>query len=180
MNKKVSVKDIVLIALMTAVLCIISPFSIMIPFSIVPVTLATFGIYLIVYVMGLKKGLISVVLYVLLGFVGLPVFTGFSGGVVKVLGPTGGYIIGYIFLALTEGLFVDFFNEKWIKVLGMIIGTIVLYVFGTLWISYQSKMTFVEALYVAVIPFIIGDIFKMIVAVLLGDNIKNFSNNSKI
>lgn len=168
MNKKVSVKDIVLIALMTAVLCIISPFSIMLPFSIVPVTLATFGIYLIVYVMGLKKGLISVVLYVLLGFVGLPVFTGFSGGVVKVLGPTGGFIIGYIFLALIEGIFVDKYSETWIRVLGMVIGTIVLYLFGTLWLSYQSKIMFVSALY----PFIICDIFKMAAAVLLGDKIK--------
>ena len=177
MMKKISIREIVLIALMTAVLCVISPFQIIIPVSIVPVSLATFGIYLIVYVMGLKKGLISVVLYVLLGFVGLPVFTGFSGGVIKVLGPTGGYIIGYVFLALIEGIFVDRFNEIWIKALGMIIGTIVLYIFGTLWLSYQSKMTFAETLYVAVIPFIFGDIIKMVVAILLGDKIKKHCFN---
>lgn len=170
-NKKI--KCIVIIALMTAILCVISPFSIVLPVSVVPVSLATFGIYLIVYVMGLKIGLASVILYVLLGFVGLPVFTGFSGGVVKVLGPTGGYIIGYIFLALIEGIFVDRFSEMWIKVLGMVLGTIVLYLFGTLWLSYQSNMTFLEAICVGVLPFILGDVFKIIIAVLLGGKISN-------
>ena len=172
MDSKINIKNIVSIALMTSVLCVISPFQIIIPMSIVPVSLASFGIYLIVYIMGLKKGIISVLLYVLLGFIGLPVFTGFSGGVVKVLGPTGGYIIGYIFLALIEGIFVDRFKKMWLKILGMIIGTIVLYLFGTIWLAYQSKMTFVSALYAGVIPFIFGDTIKIIIAVLLGDKIK--------
>lgn len=171
MNKKLNIKDIVLITLMTAVLCVISPFQIIIPFSVVPISLATFGIYLTVYILGMKKGIISVALYVLLGFVGMPVFTGFGGGVAKVLGPTGGYIIGYIFLALIEGFFIDKYKEEWCKVLGMIIGTIVLYLFGTYWLMHQSNMTFIEGLTVGVIPFILGDICKIAFAVVIGNKI---------
>ena len=171
-----NIRSIVIIALMTAILCVISPFSIILPVSVVPVSLATFGIYLIVYVMGLKIGLASVILYVLLGFIGLPVFTGFSGGVLKVLGPTGGYIIGYIFLAFIEGIFVDRYKETWFKVLGMVIGTIVLYLFGILWLSYQSNMTFLEAICVGVVPFIFGDILKMIMALSVGSVLKKHYN----
>ena len=91
------INRIVSIALMTAVICVISPFAIAIPVSPVPISLATFAIYLTVIILGWEDGTISVLVYVLLGFAGAPVFTGFTGGAGKVLGPTGGYIIGYIF-----------------------------------------------------------------------------------
>ena len=168
---KKSVKKIVSIALMTAVICVISPFAIAIPVSPVPVSLATFAIYLTVIILGLKDGTISVMVYVLLGFAGAPVFTGFAGGAGKVLGPTGGYIIGYIFLALIEGVFVEGARAK--IFLGMVLGTIVLYVFGTLWLAKQAGLTLVSAFLAGVLPFVIGDIAKMIVALFAGTKIRN-------
>ena len=81
---------------MAAVISIIAPISIVIPLSPVPISLGTFIILLNVFVLGGKYGTISTLIYILLGFIGLPVFTGWTGGVSKVLGPTGGYIIGYI------------------------------------------------------------------------------------
>lgn len=168
---KKSVKKIVSIALMTAVICVISPFAIAIPVSPVPVSLATFAIYLTVIILGLKDGTISVMVYVLLGFAGAPVFTGFTGGAGKVLGPTGGYIIGYIFLALIEGVFVEGAHAK--IFLGMVLGTIVLYVFGTLWLAKQAGLTLVSAFSAGVLPFAIGDIAKMIIALFAGTKIRN-------
>ena len=85
-------KHLALTGLMAAVICILGPISLPIPISPVPVSLGFFAVYLTVYILGMKMGSASVLIYVLLGFVGLPVFTGFSGGIGKVLGPTGGFI----------------------------------------------------------------------------------------
>ena len=174
--KKISIKDIIIIALMAAVICVLSPFSITIPISPVPISLATLAIYLTMMILGGTKGTISVIIYVFLGFIGAPVFTGFSGGVGKVLGPTGGYIIGYIFLAIISGMFIDNFRSKWMQFLGMVVGTIVLYIFGTLWLAFETSMTFKEALFAGVIPFIPGDVVKMIIALYAGTKIKNVLN----
>ena len=174
--KKISIKDIIIIALMAAVICVLSPFSITIPISPVPISLATLAIYLTMMILGGTKGTISVIIYVFLGFIGAPVFTGFSGGVGKVLGPTGGYIIGYIFLAIISGMFIDNFKYKWWQFFGMVVGTIVLYIFGTLWLAFETSMTFKEALLAGVIPFIPGDIVKMIIALYVGTKIKNVLN----
>ena len=83
-------------ALMSAVLCVISPFTIPVPASPVPLSLALFGVYLSAMLLGVKKGTLSVLIYLLLGSVGLPVFSGFSGGIGMLAGPTGGYLIGYL------------------------------------------------------------------------------------
>ena len=189
MNKNLRINRIVSIALMTAVICVLSPFAISIPVSPVPISLATFAIYLTVIILGWEDGTISVLVYVLLGFAGAPVFTGFTGGAGKVLGPTGGYIIGYIFLAFIEGAFVDGarrarpYKEGLRKrsplqngvspLLGMVLGTIVLYVIGTIWLMRQAGLTVVAAFSAGVLPFIVGDIVKMIVALFAGTKIRS-------
>ena len=186
MNKNLSINRIVSIALMTAVICVLSPFAIAIPVSPVPISLATFAIYLTVIILGWEDGTISVLVYVLLGFAGAPVFTGFTGGAGKVLGPTGGYIIGYIFLAFIEGAFVDGARKarpyeetvgasytSATMLIGMVLGTIVLYVIGTIWLMRQAGLTLVAAFSAGVLPFIVGDIVKMIVALFAGSKIRS-------
>ena len=171
---------------MTAVICVLSPFAIAIPVSPVPISLATFAIYLTVIILGWEDGTISVLVYVLLGFAGAPVFTGFTGGAGKVLGPTGGYIIGYIFLAFIEGAFVDGARKarpyeetvgasytSATMLIGMVLGTIVLYVIGTIWLMRQAGLTLVAAFSAGVLPFIVGDIVKMIVALFAGSKIRS-------
>lgn len=161
-------KDMAITAVMTAVICILGPWALNIPISPVPISLCSMGIYFVLCVLGLKLGTISVLLYVLLGAAGLPVFSNFSGGMAKLLGPTGGYIIGYVFLALICGFFIQKFPEKLaLHVLGFVLGTIVLYLFGTLWLQYQLHMTFPAALMAGVIPYIPGDVVKLIIAILL-------------
>ena len=166
-------KHLTLIGLMAAVACILGPWSLVIPISPVPISLGTFAVFLTVYILGMKMGTISVAIYILLGAVGLPVFTGFSGGIGKVLGPTGGYIVGYLFMALVIGFFVDKWQTNYVFiVLGMVLGTAVLYLFGTLWLAKQGGMSFGAALAAGVIPFIPGDLVKMALAVLVGTQVK--------
>lgn len=169
-SNNIGIKKIVSIGLMTAIICVLSPFAVAIPVSPVPVSLSTFAIYLTLIILGQCDGTISVIVYVLLGFAGAPVFTGFTGGVGKVLGPTGGYIIGYIFLAIVEGVFVE--RARATTFLGMILGTIVLYMFGSLWLARQANMSLAAAFTVGVLPFIIGDVVKMLVALFLGTKIR--------
>ena len=156
-------------ALMTAITCILAPMALPIPVSPVPISLTNLVIFFMAYILGTKLSVVSYVLYLLLGTVGLPVFSGFSGGVGKLLGPTGGYLIGFIFLALISGLFVDKFpKNRILAVVGMIIGMAVTYIFGTEWLAIQLKMSFVAALSVGVIPYLAGDAAKIIIAIIVG------------
>ncbi len=166
---KFTSKEMAVTAVMTALICILGPWAIQIPISPVPITLCTMGIYFALYVLGMKLGILSVVLYVLLGSAGVPVFTNFSGGIGKLLGPTGGYILGYLFLAVICGFFLSKFPEKLpLHVAGFVLGTLVLYLFGTLWLQYQLKLTFPAALMAGVIPYIPGDVAKLVIAIAVG------------
>ena len=165
------VHQLCLIALMSAVMCLIGPLSI--PIGEVPVSAATLIIYLTVYLLGTKMGTISCIIYLLLGFAGLPVFSGYTAGAAKLLGPTGGYLIGYIFMALICGLFMEKSGYKMLWcITGMIIGTAVLYLFGTVWfMSVYAKSSgaigLVTVLSWCVIPFIIPDVIKIMLALFL-------------
>lgn len=166
---KFTSKEMAVTAVMTALICILGPWAIQIPISPVPITLCTMGIYFALYVLGMKLGILSVILYVLLGAIGVPVFTNFSGGIGKLLGPTGGYILGYLFLAVICGFFLSKFPEKLpLHVAGFVLGTLVLYLFGTLWLQYQLKLTFPAALMAGVIPYIPGDVAKLVIAIAVG------------
>lgn len=108
-TKKMSTRQMTFIALMTAVTCILGPLSIPLPFSPVPISFTNLAIYLSLYVLGLNGATISYLVYLLIGMVGVPVFSGFSGGFGKLAGPTGGYLIGFIFLTLIAGLLMKLF-----------------------------------------------------------------------
>ena len=97
------------IALMTAAACVLGPFSIPVPISPVPISLTNLVICFMAYVLGARRGTAACGLYLLLGAVGMPVFGGFSGGLGTLLGPTGGYLIGFLFLAAIAGSFIELF-----------------------------------------------------------------------
>lgn len=170
MGAKSRVYQIVIIGVMAAVICILGPLSI--PIGVVPITLTNLAIYLALYILGMKKGTISYLIYMLIGFVGIPVFSGFTGGPSKLLGPTGGYIIGFIFMALIAGYFIDKFLDRWyLCFIGMTLGTALCYGFGTIWLSYQANMSINAALAAGVIPFIPGDLAKILLATIVGPQI---------
>ncbi len=139
----------------------------------IPFTLQTFGVFLAVGVLGGKRGSLSILIFILLGAIGLPVFAGFSGGVGVLLGSTGGYIIGFIFSALLMWLIEFLFGRK-LLVLGisMVLGLIVCYAFGTAWFMVvysraSGAIGLVTALGWCVFPYIIPDIVKIALALVL-------------
>jgi len=161
------------IAIMSAVLCIVAPFAIPLPFTGVPVTFANMILYLNALLLGMKAGTVSCLIYLLLGFVGLPVFSGFTGGFSKLAGPTGGYLIGFLFLALITGFFAERFNgRRGMLLVGMILGTAAEYLFGTIWLALQTHLSFTAALFAGVIPFIPCDGLKMAAILIIGPPIK--------
>ncbi len=165
-------RTLALIGVMAAVTCILGPLSIPLPFSPVPISLTNLAVYFSIYVLGMKKGSISYVIYLLIGLVGIPVFSSFTGGPGKLLGPTGGYLIGFLFMAVICGLFIDKWPEKrYMGFLGMVMGTLVCYLFGTVWLAHQAGLSFEAALAAGVIPFIPGDVAKMLIAMFIGPEI---------
>lgn len=157
-----------LCALFTAFIAICSQIAIHI--GDIPISLSMLAIYITGMVLGAKYGVISVIVYILLGAVGIPVFAGGKGGAAVILGPTGGFIIGYIFCVMIVG----WFNGKKEKnkiysIISMILGLISCYVLGMGWYSIISEVPIKLALKYCVIPFIPGDIIKIIIAVIVYD-----------
>lgn len=168
-NQKIRTKQMVLIALMTAVTCVLGPLSIPLPFSPVPISLTNFAIFLAIFILGMKNGTISFIIYLLLGAVGVPVFSSFRGGLQVLAGPTGGYLIGFIFLSLIMGFALDHFDRKLVPtIIGMIIGMAVCYAFGTVWLAKLLSLSFKEGLMMGVIPYLPGDAAKIIIAAIVG------------
>lgn len=168
-HSRTKLKELTMIGLMAAVICIVAPFSIPLPFSPVPISLTNFAIYITIYVIGMRAGAVSYLVYLFLGAVGLPVFSSFSGGLGKLLGPTGGYLIGFLFIALIQGLFMKLRpGSNFAAVAGMIIGTIVCYTFGTAWLAFQASLSLKAALTAGVIPYLPGDAVKIILSSVIG------------
>lgn len=172
-KKLFSTGQMALIGVMTAVTCILGPLVIPLPISPVPISFTNLAVYLAVYVLGTKAGTISYLVYLLLGFSGLPVFSGFTGGIVKLAGPTGGYLVGFIFMALIAGWAIDRFPGKYaLQAAGMVLGTAVCYVFGTVWLAGQLGIGFAAGLGVGVIPYLPGDAVKILFAVMVGARVR--------
>lgn len=166
---KADIRQMALIGLMTAVICAIAPFSIHIPISPVAISLGTFAVCLTTYIVGMKKGLICTLLYIIIGLAGLPVLSGFASGPEVLFGPTGGYLAGYLLIALCTGFFVDKFRGKlWLHAVGMVLGITACYLVGTLRLAYLNNLSFAAALTAGVIPFIPGDIAKVIIVMIIG------------
>lgn len=156
-------------ALVTAVTCILAPLAL--PIGPVPISLTNLVLYFSLYLLGWKLGTISLCVYLLLGAVGLPVFSGFAGGLAKLVGPTGGYLIGFLPMMILTGIMMEKSKKRWVHFLAMVVGTAVCYAFGTMWFCVVMDSTVGSALMMCVIPFIPGDLIKIVLAVLGGPGI---------
>lgn len=169
--------DMVYIALFAALISICAWISIP---TTVPFTLQTFAVCLTAGLLGMKRGTLTIVVYLLLGAIGLPVFAGFQGGLGSLLGTTGGYLIGFLFTALIVGFISDRFGRKLPAVAAaMVVGIAVCYAFGTVWflllyIKNTGPVGIGTVLSWCVIPFIIPDIIKAAVAALLTSRLGRF------
>lgn len=157
-------------ALMTAVICVLAPLSI--PIGPVPFSFANLAIFLSAYLLDWKRSLGSVSCYLLLGFFGVPVFSGFTGGPGVLLGATGGYLLGYLPMTLTAGITIEKTNCRCLQALGMLLGMMVCCAFGTAWYCILMRASVKAALGICVLPFIPGDFFKILAAVFTGPVLK--------
>lgn len=168
---KQSTRDLAYIALFAVLIAICS--WIAIPILQVPYTLQTFAVFLAVGVLGGKRGTLAVLVYILLGAVGVPVFAGFTGGLGVLLGTTGGYILGFLCTALLMWLLEALLGRKlWVLAVSMVLGLIACYAFGTVWFMVVYARTagaigLGTALGWCVIPYIIPDLVKLALALVL-------------
>lgn len=170
LNQKLGTRDFAAAALFAAVMAICSWISIP---ATVPFTMQTFGVFLTVGLLGGKRGSLAIIVYLLLGAVGVPVFSGFAGGLGYMMGATGGYIVGFLFSALLMWAIEKLFGRGiWVLTASMAAGLIVCYAFGTAWfLIVYSKNTgpigLTAALSWCVIPYIIPDVLKIALASML-------------
>ena len=161
---------IVLVGVFVAIISICAWISI--PMVPIPITLQTLGVFITASILGAKLGTVSIIIYILLGAVGLPVFSNFTGGFGILLSPTGGFIIGFIFTALTIGIITSFKNSILTNTLAMLLGLLLCYTFGTVWYCIYANVDFITAVLVCVVPFLFGDAIKIIVASILVTKLK--------
>ncbi len=162
-------RDLAYIALMAALTAVCS--WITVPFSLVPFTLQTFAVFFALSLLGGKRGTCVIVLYLCLGLVGLPVFAGFSGGIGPLLGPTGGYLIGFLGTGLVYWAVTARLGDSLpVKLAALVLGLAVCYLFGTLWFVrvYSEPTTWPAALAMCVLPFIPVDLVKLALALVIG------------
>ncbi len=169
-NKNQITKSIALISMFLSILIICS--WITIPFTI-PFTLQTLAIFCIILLTNIRVSLVIIILYILLGMLGFPVFSSFQGGIGIILGPTGGFIIGFIPMIITSSILKYIIKEKKFYFISLFIGLIVCYTFGSIWYYYLYKLesNFYDVLLVSVLPFIIPDIIKILISILIVNRI---------
>ena len=169
---KMSTRDMALSGVFAAVIAVFAVMTI--PIGEVPITLGLFGVMLAAVVLGAKRGTVSALIYILIGAIGLPVFSGFKGGFSVIAGPTGGYISSYILVTLIIGA-ASGISAKQKSVLrtvicfiACIIGTVVCYFLGTLQFMAVSGNDLATSVGMCVLPFIPFDIIKSAAAAVIG------------
>ena len=171
--KKFTVKTIVLCVMFAALCCATAPVSIPLPGG-VPVTLQTAAVFLTALLLGPLYGFVAVLVYVLLGAVGLPVFAGLSGGIGSLVGLSGGFIMSWPFAAALAGFLYYKFgrNEKGLKkyatmIIAMLLGSVIIYTIGLTQFIFLTKMSISASLAACMIPFIPGDVLKMVLVAII-------------
>ena len=169
--KKGDTGNLIFCALFTALIAVFS--QLQLPIGPVPVSLATLGVMLCGLLLGWHWGALAVGAYILLGAAGVPVFAGFQGGVGRLIGPTGGYILGYLFSVLLSGLNIPLLQERFRgRCLLLILGTAACYLPGTAWFMYATGRTLSESLSLCVLPFLPGDAAKILLASFLAPRLR--------
>ncbi len=164
-------KELSFIAIFSVIIAVCSLISIP---SAVPFTLQTFAVFLALILLGSKRAFYSILCFIFMGVIGLPVFAGGKAGIAALMGPTGGYIIGFLMMPAVYAIFEK--NEKML-IPAMILGLLILYVFGTAWFmivytSTKGEVALAKVLGWTVLPFIIPDLLKLFLAFILSKRLK--------
>lgn len=177
MKEKLTTRDLARVAVAAALIAVCA--WITVPTPPIPVTMQLFAIFFALGYLGGKRGTVAVLVYLLLGAVGVPVFSGFGGGIGKLLGPTGGYLFGFLFSALLYWLITAKCGEKLpVMLAAMVAALLVCYAVGTAWFvlryTADGGTTFGGALATCVVPFLPWDAAKLALAVVLTKLVKKY------
>lgn len=173
---RLKAKQMARCAMLSALLCICAWISI--PFGEASVTLQTFGVFLALGLLGGKYGSLVCLLYLILGAVGLPVFSGFRGGIGVLLGATGGYILGFLATALVYWLLTGLLGQSLpVRIAALLLGLVVCYAFGTLWFAALylrtgSNLSLGFVIAKCVLPYLLPDVIKLAAALTLTEKMK--------
>ena len=168
---KLSTKEIILCALFAAIISILAQISIPLPFTTVPLTMLIFAVSVTGLILGAKLGTISVLIYLLIGGIGIPVFAQFSGGIGVLFGPTGGYLLGLPLMVYIIGFSKDKFSHNTVIFLSLILGLISVYITGTLMFAAITGNTIYQSILYCVLPFILVDLIKLALAFIIGSTV---------
>ncbi|SFR69312.1 biotin transporter BioY [Anaeromicropila populeti] len=160
--KKMSIKNIVLCGMFAAILAVMAQVSIPLP-SGVPVTLQTLGMALCGYILGWKYGMVSNLVYILAGVIGIPVFANFRGGVQVLFGKTGGFLIGFVVLTVFCGIAVQMKNKVFTAIFSLA-GLIICHMFGVLQFAFLMKLSIPYSITLVSVPFLVKDIISIGIA----------------
>ncbi|WP_122641197.1 biotin transporter BioY [Romboutsia sp. Marseille-P6047] len=160
--------DIVLSGLFAALTAILAQIAIPLPFTTVPLTMLIFSVALAGMILGSKRGFLSMVIYLLLGAVGMPVFAQMSGGIGILLGPTGGFLLGCPIMAFIVGFVSERYSSKLYVFVAMTLGLVMDYAVGTVMFSIITKVSIYQSILYCVAPFVFVDLIKIILAISIG------------
>lgn len=175
--RRSAARELAYIALSVSLITVCAWISV--PVAAIPVTLQTFAVAFVGALMGWKRALGAVGAYLLMGLAGIPVFAGFKAGVATLMGATGGYIFGFAFLALFPALFKMLpVKNKWgrasVFYVASVVGMAICYLFGTAWFVLIYQCTFLYALTVCVLPYLIPDAVKFVFSSVLAVRLEKF------
>lgn len=179
MTQNSKLHSMILIAIFASITGILAQLTI--PLPLVPITGQTLAIGLMATILGAKKSTYSVLLYCLMGIVGIPVFANMSSGITVLFGPTGGFIVGFI----PTAFFIGYFLEKTSYTvtnafIANIIGMFITLIFGTIWLIISAKLSFAVGMSSGFLPFIIPGIIKAYMAALVGITVRSRLYKAKL
>lgn len=178
-QSKLSIQEICSIAIMTAITAVMAQISIPLP-MMVPMTMQTFAVTLAGIVLGSKCGSIAMGIYLLLGAVGVPVFSGFKGGLQSLVGPTGGFLLSFPLMAYIIGKGMELRKQKGMFVLLLCVGTISNYVVGVLMYCVVMDSSVWTAITACVLPFVPSAVIKAVLAAVMGLQLRKQLEKSRI
>ncbi|MEL7565195.1 MAG: biotin transporter BioY [Dehalobacterium sp.] len=174
------IKDMAIIAMFTALTAVLSQISIPLPFSPVPITLQTFAVYLTGIILGCRKGTLALLVYALIGLFGLPVFSQGKSGLPVLVGPTGGYIFGFILAVYIVGKIIErsdnisFLRSLW----ALIFGFLIIYALGVGQLQVVLGLSFKEAFVIGALPYLILELVKIMIGAYLGCTVRKAMQNA--
>ena len=173
------VKNLTLIAIFTALIAVLTFITIPNPVTGVPITLQTFAVCLTGFFLGAKFGTVSVVAYILIGLAGVPVFAGFKAGISVLAGPTGGFLIGFIFMALICGCAKKSKNQ-FLQILLGVCGLAVCHSFGAVQYSLYSKSSLIASFLAVSLPFLVKDVISVVIALYAAKAVNRILSKNRI